>query len=71
MASTDRSSVCLCVPRGSLCAESHLYCDCIVQGVIDDIPMLHVLEQSSEQVFVPLTVGGGIRGYTEPSGKRI
>lgn len=47
----------------------HLFCDCIVQGVIDDIPMLHVLEQSSEQVFVPLTVGGGIRGYTEPSGK--
>ncbi len=36
------------------------------QGVIDDLPMLQVLEKASEQVFVPLTVGGGIRGYTEP-----
>jgi glutamine amidotransferase/cyclase len=35
------------------------------QGVIDDLPMLQVLEKASEQVFVPLTVGGGIRGYTE------
>ena len=37
------------------------------QGVIDDLPMLQVLEKASEQVFVPLTVGGGIRGYTESS----
>jgi len=37
--------------------------------VIEDLPMLQVLEKASEQVFVPLTVGGGIRGYTEPSGK--
>lgn len=37
------------------------------QGVLDDLPMLQVLEQASEQVFVPLTVGGGIRGYVEPS----
>jgi len=36
------------------------------QGVIDDLPMLQVLEQSSENVFVPLTVGGGIREYTDP-----
>lgn len=35
------------------------------QGVIEDLPMLQVLEKASEQVFVPLTVGGGIRGYTE------
>jgi glutamine amidotransferase/cyclase len=32
---------------------------------IGDIPMLHVLEQSSEKVFVPLTVGGGIREYID------
>lgn len=37
------------------------------QGVLDDLPMLQVLERASEQVFVPLTVGGGIRGYVEPS----
>lgn len=36
------------------------------QGVIDDLPMLQVLEHSSENVFVPLTVGGGIREYTDP-----
>lgn len=39
------------------------------QGVIEDLPMLQVLESSSENVFVPLTVGGGIREYQDPSGK--
>ena len=28
------------------------------------MPMLEVLRQASERVFVPLTVGGGIRGLT-------
>ena len=37
------------------------------QGVIEDMPMLQVLEQSSKHVFVPLTVGGGIRSYKEPA----
>jgi len=37
-------------------------------GVLEDTPMLRVLELSSENVFVPLTVGGGIREYTDPSG---
>ncbi|DAZ93192.1 TPA: hypothetical protein N0F65_010768 [Lagenidium giganteum] len=32
---------------------------------IGDMPMLHVLEASSEKVFVPLTVGGGIREYVD------
>ncbi|TMW64281.1 hypothetical protein Poli38472_012903 [Pythium oligandrum] len=32
---------------------------------IGDMPMLHVLEASSERVFVPLTVGGGIREYID------
>eukprot|EP00978_Attheya_sp_CCMP212_P022429 scaffold66935_cov52-Attheya_sp.AAC.4 len=36
------------------------------QGVIEDMPMLHVLEQASKTIFVPLTVGGGIRSYTDP-----
>lgn len=35
------------------------------QGVIDDLPMLQVLEESSKSIFVPLTVGGGIRSYTD------
>jgi glutamine amidotransferase/cyclase len=39
------------------------------QGVIEDLPMLKVLELSSENVFVPLTVGGGIRDYTDAEGK--
>lgn len=36
------------------------------QGVIEDMPMLHVLEEASKNIFVPLTVGGGIRSYTDP-----
>lgn len=40
------------------------------QGVIEDMPMLQVLEEASRSIFVPLTVGGGIRTYTDPvSGK--
>lgn len=39
------------------------------QGVIEDLPMLQVLEKSSEKCFVPLTVGGGIREYKDPAGK--
>lgn len=38
-------------------------------GVIDDMPMLKVLEEASKTIFVPLTVGGGIRSYmNEESG---
>lgn len=36
------------------------------QGVLEDMPMLQVLEQASRSIFVPLTVGGGIRSYTDP-----
>jgi glutamine amidotransferase/cyclase len=32
------------------------------QGVVEDMPMLQVLEEASKNIFVPLTVGGGIRG---------
>jgi glutamine amidotransferase/cyclase len=40
------------------------------QGVIEDMPMLQVLEEASRSIFVPLTVGGGIRSYSDPkSGK--
>lgn len=37
------------------------------KGVIEDMPMLQVLEEASKNIFVPLTVGGGIRSYTDPS----
>lgn len=36
---------------------------------LDDLPMLKVLQQASKGVFVPLTVGGGIRGFVDASGK--
>eukprot|EP01012_Entosiphon_sulcatum_P006217 TRINITY_DN12919_c0_g1_i1.p1 TRINITY_DN12919_c0_g1~~TRINITY_DN12919_c0_g1_i1.p1 ORF type:complete len:549 (+),score=98.18 TRINITY_DN12919_c0_g1_i1:182-1648(+) len=34
-----------------------------------DLPMLEVLRRASERVFVPLTIGGGIRDVTDPDGK--
>nr|VFK57909.1 MAG: glutamine amidotransferase / cyclase [Candidatus Kentron sp. UNK]VFK69722.1 MAG: glutamine amidotransferase / cyclase [Candidatus Kentron sp. UNK] len=34
-----------------------------------DQPMLDVLRVTSERVFVPLTIGGGIREYTDAKGK--
>lgn len=35
-----------------------------------DMPMLEVLKQTSRNVFVPLTIGGGIRDFTDKHGKR-
>mmetsp|Transcript_25350 Transcript_25350/g.55554 ORF Transcript_25350/g.55554 Transcript_25350/m.55554 type:complete len:564 (+) Transcript_25350:123-1814(+) len=35
------------------------------EGVVEDMPMLQVLEQASKSIFVPLTVGGGIRTYND------
>ncbi|GAA0148547.1 lyase [Lithospermum erythrorhizon] len=36
---------------------------------LGDLPMLQVLLRASENVFVPLTVGGGIRDFTDGSGR--
>lgn len=36
---------------------------------LTDLPMLEVLRQTSAQVFVPLTIGGGIRDYTDKNGQ--
>ncbi|MBN2714480.1 MAG: imidazole glycerol phosphate synthase subunit HisF [Deltaproteobacteria bacterium] len=36
---------------------------------LEDMPMLEVLKRTSENVFVPLTIGGGIRDYTDENGK--
>ncbi len=36
---------------------------------LKDMPMIEVLEQTSRNVFVPLTIGGGIRDYTDSNGK--
>ncbi len=32
---------------------------------LKDMPMIKVLEETSKNVFVPLTIGGGIRDYTD------
>ncbi len=36
---------------------------------LEDMPMLEVLRQTSRKVFVPLTIGGGIRNYTDINGR--
>jgi glutamine amidotransferase/cyclase len=36
---------------------------------LEDMPMLEVLKQTSKNVFVPLTIGGGIRDYTDKDGR--
>eukprot|EP00002_Diphylleia_rotans_P020873 TRINITY_DN4058_c0_g1_i1.p1 TRINITY_DN4058_c0_g1~~TRINITY_DN4058_c0_g1_i1.p1 ORF type:complete len:548 (-),score=117.80 TRINITY_DN4058_c0_g1_i1:77-1720(-) len=36
---------------------------------LEDSPTLDLLQRTSERVFVPLTIGGGIRGYTDSNGK--
>ncbi|WP_339136159.1 MAG: imidazole glycerol phosphate synthase subunit HisF [Candidatus Electrothrix sp. GW3-4] len=35
---------------------------------LQDMPMMKVLQKTSEKVFVPLTVGGGIRDFTDRNG---
>ena len=37
---------------------------------LEDMPMLEVLKQTSRTVFVPLTIGGGIRNYTDKNGRQ-
>jgi glutamine amidotransferase/cyclase len=36
---------------------------------LQDLPMLEVLRKTSEEVFVPLTIGGGIRHFTDRDGR--
>ncbi len=36
---------------------------------LKDMPMIEVLQKTSENVFVPLTIGGGIKDYTDKDGK--
>ncbi|OCC15466.1 Imidazole glycerol phosphate synthase subunit [Dissulfuribacter thermophilus] len=36
---------------------------------LKDMPMLEVLKRTSKQVFVPLTIGGGIRDYVDNEGR--
>ena len=38
---------------------------------VADLPMLEILRRTSESVFVPLTVGGGIRDTAEPDGTLV
>ena len=37
---------------------------------LEDMPMIEVLKQTSRHVFVPLTIGGGIRDYTDKNGRQ-
>jgi len=37
---------------------------------MQDQPMLEVLQKTSENVFVPLTIGGGIKEFTDSEGKQ-
>jgi glutamine amidotransferase/cyclase len=37
---------------------------------LEDMPMLEVLKQTSRNVFVPLTIGGGIRDYIDKNGHK-
>ncbi|MEW5305663.1 MAG: hypothetical protein WDW36_008189 [Sanguina aurantia] len=37
---------------------------------LGDAPMLEVLRKTSERVFVPLTVGGGIKGFVDAQGRK-
>jgi glutamine amidotransferase/cyclase len=37
---------------------------------LEDMPMLEVLKKTSEKVFVPLTIGGGIRDYVDKDGRK-
>ncbi len=36
---------------------------------LEDMPMLEVLRRTSKTVFVPLTIGGGIRNFTDAAGR--
>ncbi len=36
---------------------------------LEDMPMIEVLKQTSKNVFVPLTIGGGIRDFTDKNGR--
>ena len=36
---------------------------------LQDMPMIEVLRQTSKEVFVPLTIGGGIRDFTDRNGR--
>ncbi|OKL55735.1 Imidazole glycerol phosphate synthase hisHF [Talaromyces atroroseus] len=38
---------------------------------VQDLPMLEILRRTSETVFVPLTIGGGIREMTDTDGTKI
>jgi glutamine amidotransferase/cyclase len=37
---------------------------------LKDMPMLEILKQTSQNVFVPLTIGGGIRDYSDNDGRK-
>jgi len=38
---------------------------------LQDLPILELLKRTSETVYVPLTIGGGIRDMVDPDGKKL
>lgn len=38
---------------------------------LQDLPILSLLHATSENVFVPLTIGGGIRDFIDPDGSTL
>lgn len=45
---------------------------CAFKGeTLGDLPLLQVLRQASTECFVPLTIGGGIRGYKDSLGNVV
>ncbi|OMH83241.1 Imidazole glycerol phosphate synthase hisHF [Zancudomyces culisetae] len=38
---------------------------------VNDYPMLEILRRASKTVFVPMTVGGGIRSITDPASNKV
>ncbi|KAL6548641.1 hypothetical protein OROGR_009062 [Orobanche gracilis] len=38
---------------------------------LGDLPMLQILRHTSENVFVPLKIGGGIRDFTDSTGSYV
>jgi len=37
---------------------------------LTDMPMIDLIVEASKEIFVPLTVGGGIRGFVDSAGKK-
>jgi len=54
------------------CDEIAILNICAFKGEpIADLPLLSVLREASTKVFVPITIGGGVRGYERADGIKV